>query len=176
MLLHEEISRIKEMMNINEIRTKFYDYLINDNPDVPEYIVMDVFYKHLKDNPEFMIPGTDDYDFYNNVLKKYTWRLEHDIYITMGLFDSDTIERLTERLENIQKDIPASWIPKDAERHLTQKKLMDSKGISSEPIVLMDSQTEPGKYMLLEGWHRIIQAFIKYPDGFNYPNVYIATI
>lgn len=162
-------------MGINEIRDKFYEYLRKDNPDVPSYIIMDVFYKPLKYHPEFMIPGTDDNDFYNNTLKKFKWELKKDYPITMDMFDKYTQDSLKERIENLNKGIGADWIPKDFERHQKQKELMMSKGLSAEPIVIQENPDEPGKYNLWEGWHRTIQAFIKYPQGFKYPNVYVAT-
>ena len=47
----------------------------------------------------------------------------------------------------------------------TQKELLQSKGISEEPIILF--KTKNGKYELVEGWHRIIQLFILYPNEVN---------
>jgi hypothetical protein len=175
MNLQENIQRIQEMMGINEIRDKYYEFLRKDNPDVPVYILMDIFYRGLKHNPEFMIPGTDDNDFYNNTLKTFKWELKTNFPITMDIFDKDTKERLTERIKNLNKGIGADWIPKDFERHQKQKELMQVRGLSTEPIVIVESPEEYNKYALWEGWHRTIQAFIKHPQGFIYPNVYIAT-
>ena len=53
----------------------------------------------------------------------------------------------------------------------TQKELLQSQGISEEPIILF--KTKNGKYELGEGWHRTTQTFIQFPDGFIQPNVYI---
>jgi hypothetical protein len=93
----------------------------------------------------------------------------------MEMFDKNTQDRLNERIDNLKKGIEADWIPKDMERHQKQQELMQSRGLSQEPIVIVESPEEYNKYTLWEGWHRTIQAFIKYPDGFRYPNVYIAT-
>ena len=62
-------------------------------------------------------------------------------------------------------------VDKDTERHETQKDLLQSKGVSEEPIILF--KTKDGKYELGEGWHRTTQTFIQFPDGFIQPNVYI---
>jgi hypothetical protein len=45
-----------------------------------------------------------------------------------------------------------------------------AKEIPKEPIILIKNGN---KYELLEGWHRTIQLFEKYPKGFVYPQVYI---
>ena len=62
-------------------------------------------------------------------------------------------------------------VDKDTERHETQKELLQSKGISEEPIILFKNRD--GKYELGEGWHRTTQTFTQFPDGFIQTNVYI---
>lgn len=164
------------MKNLLEIRKKYKDYLKKDNPDVPPYILKDVFYDGFKFNPEFMISGTSDYEYYQNILKKYKWDLKTNFTITMNIFDDYSENMLKERIENVKKGIYADWIPNDKERHLKQKELIEKKGIPTEPIVLEINEDELGKYFLWEGWHRVIQLFIKYPEGFTYPKVYVATL
>ena len=176
MNLQEQISRIHSMMGINEVRDKFYEYLRKDNPNVPPYIIMDVFYKTMKDHSdEWFTPGTDANNYYVNVLQKYKWKLEKDFPITMNIFDQETQSRLQERIDLLSQGVDMEHVPKDMERHEKQKELLQSRGLPTEPIVMAKSPDEPGKYGLWEGWHRTIQAFIKYPNGFKYPNVYIAT-
>mgnify|MGYP003349517889 CR=1 FL=1 len=60
--------------------------------------------------------------------------------------------------------------PRDAERHEIQSKLVQQRGISKEPVILV--KTSQG-YELLEGWHRTIQHFAKYPNGYTGP-AYVA--
>jgi hypothetical protein len=176
MNLKEQIGRIQEMMGINEIRDKFYEFLRKDNPNVPPYIVNDVFYKTMKNHEdEWFTPGTDANDYYVNVLQKYEWELKKNFPITMDMFDEESQERLKERIEMFAKGSGEEHIPKDIERHQKQQELLQSRGLPTEPIVIAVSPDEPGKYGLWEGWHRTIQAFIKYPEGFRYPNVYIAS-
>jgi hypothetical protein len=43
-------------------------------------------------------------------------------------------------------------------------------GIRSEPVILIK---RPDGYELLEGWHRTIQHFHKFPDGYTGP-AYVA--
>ena len=176
MNLQENIQRIQEVMGINEIRDKFYEFLKKDNPNVPPYILMDVFYKTMKDHADdWFTPGTDSNDYYENVLKKYKWELKKNIPIYMDMFDTETQNRLKERIDMLKQDIDVDWVPNDMERHQKQKELMLNRGLSTEPIVIVVSPDEPGKYGLWEGWHRTIQAFIQYPEGFRYPNVFIAS-
>ena len=62
-------------------------------------------------------------------------------------------------------------IPKDKERHATQAALAQQQGgVRKEPVLLI--KTSKG-YELLEGWHRTIQHFVQYPDGYEGP-AYIA--
>jgi len=61
-------------------------------------------------------------------------------------------------------------IPKDKERHATQAALIQRGGVSQEPAILIKT---PQGYELLEGWHRTIQHFAAYPDGYTGP-AYVA--
>jgi GNAT superfamily N-acetyltransferase len=61
-------------------------------------------------------------------------------------------------------------IPKDAERHATQAALIQQGGVSREPAILIKFGNG---YELLEGWHRTIQHFARYPDGYVGP-AYVA--
>ena len=63
-------------------------------------------------------------------------------------------------------------VPHDEERHKTQKELILKNGLPTEPIIL---QKIGDKYELVEGWHRTIQLLSLFPDGYNYPNVYIGS-
>ncbi len=54
--------------------------------------------------------------------------------------------------------------PKDVERHATQKELLAKKGTAPEPVII--AKTREG-YDLIEGWHRVIQELIKFPEGYE---------
>jgi hypothetical protein len=62
-------------------------------------------------------------------------------------------------------------VPRDKERHATQAALAQQQGgVRKEPVLLI--KTAKG-YELLEGWHRTIQHFAKYPNGYTGP-AYVA--
>jgi len=51
-------------------------------------------------------------------------------------------------------------ITKDTERHDFQQSNLEKGGLSSEPIIVVE--TKDGKYDLLEGWHRTTAALKKF--------------
>jgi hypothetical protein len=130
-------------------------------PNVPEYVLNDLFYKNLKDaNQSELIDVIDDY-------KDYHWTLVNDFSITQAIFNRDTLERLAARSGGKQNPYQ---VPNDAQRHEKQRELMGSRGMPTEPLILLK---DGDKYELLEGWHRTIQLLNVYPNGFKYPNVYV---
>ena len=168
MKLTEQIHRIQEVMGITEIRDKFLKFLIDDNPNVPEYVIKDLFYPSFKDNPQSIY--NDNNDWYD-VLQEWEWELHKDVRITMDMFDEHSKNRFRERLES-EEDI---HVPNDKKRHAKQRELILQRGIPQEPIIIGHSEDEPGKYGMWEGWHRLTQLFKIYPEGFIYPNVYIGS-
>jgi hypothetical protein len=130
-------------------------------PNVPEYVLNDLFYKNLKDvNQTELIDIINDYT-------NYQWTLVDDFPVTYDIFNQDTRKRLAARSGG--KENPYQ-VPNDAQRHKTQRELMASRGMPTEPLILLK---DGDKYELLEGWHRTIQLLNVYPDGFKYPSVYI---
>jgi hypothetical protein len=87
--------------------------------------------------------------------------------MTMDIFSEKSQNELKERINGLVR----SDVERDVERHQAQKELLKSRGISEEPIILF--KTKDGKYDLGEGWHRTVQSFTMYPEGFIQPNVYI---
>jgi hypothetical protein len=57
-------------------------------------------------------------------------------------------------------------VPKDAERHSLQQKMIQQKGVSEEPIIV--AKLSNG-YDLIEGWHRTIQHLKEFPQGYTAP-------
>jgi hypothetical protein len=58
-------------------------------------------------------------------------------------------------------------VPRDAERHATQAQLAQQQGgVRKEPVILVK---RPDGYDLIEGWHRTIQHFAEYPNGYTGP-------
>ena len=167
MKLQENIHRIREMMGlVTETRQGLFKWLIEKLPNFPEYVIRDWVYK--------MIKQSDDINTYEGItewidseLKDLSWEYQKDFPITMDIFTDKTKKELESRM---QGEI-MQYVDKDSERHETQKELLQSVGISQEPIILF--RTKDGKYELGEGWHRTTQTFIQYPHGFIQPNVYI---
>jgi hypothetical protein len=88
---------------------------------------------------------------------------------TMDMFDPKTKQLLIGRAGG-SSDL-GMGVPKDKERHATQAALAQQQGgVRREPVILVK---RPDGYDLLEGWHRTIQHFHKYPDGYTGP-AYVA--
>ena len=165
--LHENIHRIKEMMGlVTETRQGMFNWLKEKLPNTPEYVIRDWVYK--------MVTQSEDINTYEGItewideyVKDMEWEFQKDFPISMDIFTDNTKKQLESRIGGeVRQDVD-----KDTERHGTQKELLQSKGISEEPIILF--KTKDGKYELGEGWHRTTQTFIQFPDGFIQPNVYI---
>jgi hypothetical protein len=91
----------------------------------------------------------------------------------MDMWEPKTLKRLQARAGGSSKSTePDVHIPaRDAERHATQAQLAQQQGgVRKEPVILI--KTSNG-YELLEGWHRTIQHFHKFPDGYTGP-AYVA--
>jgi len=146
---------------LNELRVSLLNYLKSKLPDVPPYVLQDFFYRTLKTSSKEQIAEFIEYH------GKFKWELKTNFNITMDIFDKRTSYYLHLRAGGLKNPFE---VPNDAERHATQKDLLLKKGLPTEPIILI---YEDGKYELVEGWHRTIQAFQLYPEGFTYPNVYV---
>jgi hypothetical protein len=97
------------------------------------------------------------------------WQLVPNMKFTMDMFDPKTKEELIGRAGG-SSDL-GMGIPKDKERHATQAALAQQQGgVRKEPVLLI--KTAKG-YKLLEGWHRTIQHFAMYPNGYPGP-AYVA--
>jgi hypothetical protein len=147
---------------VTETRQGLLNYLKRQLPNFPDYVIKDWVYKYNKDGSAEGIQ-----DWIDSQLKDMEWELQKDFPISMDIFTNNTKKQLEIRIGGeVRQDVD-----KDTERHETQKELLQSKGISEEPIILF--KTKDGKYELGEGWHRTTQTFIQFPDGFIQPNVYI---
>jgi len=152
----------KELEYIMEIRNPLINYLKKELPNTPEYIIKDMLYPAVKD--------TDNHNLLTwvNDMKGFTWELHKNFLIKKEFFGQQTIDQINKRL----KGENPNQVPKDDERHETQKNLIIKRGLPKEPIIIV---YDKGQYELWEGWHRTIQLLKIFPDGFKYPNVYIGT-
>ena len=158
---------------ISEYRDRLLQYVKSLLPNYPEYVLKD-----------WLIPNKGDFsnlpdtDLKNGIMEKLKgagltpntkWQLVPDMKFTMDMFEPMTTKRLIGRAGG-NSDM-GMGIPRDKERHATQAALAQQQGgVRKEPVLLI--KTDKG-YELLEGWHRTIQHFAKYPDGYTGP-AYVA--
>jgi len=166
---------------INEYRDRMYQYLKSIVPTWPDYIVKDWLYANFArgatqtPNWSFEATGKDIpimlKDMGLSVDTK--WQLVPDMKFTMNMWEPKTLKRLQARAGGNSKSAdPDVHIPaNDAERHATQAALAQKQGgVRKEPVIII--KTSQG-YELLEGWHRTIQHFAMYPNGYTGP-AYVA--
>ena len=167
-LTEEQYNKIvSEEMDIDEVRSSHLTYITQKVKELtgqewPEYVLRDWIYKNTKNfNPE--METTTGY-------KKMVYRLVRDfigeygnghwefkkIDISVESFTPDTQKYLTRRNKG---SVEVDGVPNDIERHQTQKSLLKQRGMSSEPIIVIQ---KPDGYELLEGWHRTVQNLSEY--------------
>ena len=128
-------------------------------PPWPPYIVNDWHYKTIKD-----MQSQEEIAEYittmNQIYGKVQWR-EQPLEITLNIFDPGTQQRIKQRVGGTANPM---GVYNDAERHTTAQQLLQQKGISKEPIIVVKT---PQGYELLEGWHRTIQYLQAFPQGYH---------
>jgi hypothetical protein len=164
--------RAKEFI-IVEYRDRLLQYVKSLLPNYPEYVLKDWLVPN-KGN----FSNLPDTELKNGIMEKLKgagltpntkWQLVPDMKFTMDMFEPMTTKRLIGRAGG-NSDMGLD-VPRDKERHATQAALAQQQGgVRKEPVLLI--KTDKG-YELLEGWHRTIQHFAKYPDGYTGP-AYVA--
>ena len=160
-----------------------YQYIRSIVPTWPEYVVQDWLYKGRGKNKNYNVKqhysGMEaSQAIRNEIIEMITdaglspntnpWQLVPNMKFTMDMFQPLTKQKLIGRAGGTS-DL-GMGIPKDKERHATQAALIQKSGVSKEPAILIKT---PQGYELLEGWHRTIQHFARYPDGYVGP-AYVA--
>ena len=154
---------------IVEYRNRLLQYVKSLLPTWPEYVLKD-----------WLVPNKGDFSnlppdaIKNGIMEKVQgagltanskWQLIPDMKFTMDMWDPKTKQLLAGRAGG-SSDL-GMGIPKDKERHVTQAALAQQQGgVRKEPVLLIKSANG---YELLEGWHRTIQHFHKFPDGYTGP-------
>jgi hypothetical protein len=147
-----------------EAREGLLNYLRSRLSDVPSYVLYDLYYRSVKNMNRVELE--EFLQDHGNI----KWNLVKDFRIDpKTTFDDDTLRVLS--IRDGGKSNPYD-VPKDLERHVGAMERIESKGMPTEPIILIKSGD---KYELVEGWHRTMQLLTLYPDGYIYPNVYIGT-
>ena len=147
---------------LTELRQSLDQYLKQQFPTWPDYVVRDFVYKNAKSlNSQEELQDWVEGIKYDYPVKQ--WHLQK-LDITLNVFDNATKQRLTARKGGSANPYD---VPKDAERHATQQAIIQKQGISKEPIIVFDHGN--GKLELMEGWHRTIQHLQAYPQGYQGP-------
>ena len=169
-----------------ELRDRMYQYIKSIVPTWPDYVVKDWLYANQAKpygREATITPADRTFATLKTGIPEMLadagltvdtkWQLVPDMKFTMGMWEPKTLKRLQERAGGSAKSTdPDVHIPaRDAERHATQAQLAQQQGgVRKESVILIKT---PQGYELLEGWHRTIQHFAKYPDGYVGP-AYVA--
>ena len=151
--------RISEILN--ESRGSLFAYIKQQFPTWPDYVLKDFLYQQAKgirsqeELDDFLTRNKNDFG-------KVQWKLEK-LPITMDIFTPKTQRMLVSREGGSSNPY---GVPKDAERHAQQLKMIQQQGVRTEPIVV--AKLSNG-YDLIEGWHRTIQHLKVYPEGYTGP-------
>jgi hypothetical protein len=158
---------------ISEYRDRLLQYVKSLLPNFPEYVLKDWLVPNKGD-----FSNLPDTELKNGIMEKLKgagltpntkWQLVPNMQFTMDMFEPMSKQRLIGRAGG-NSDMGLD-VPRDKERHATQAALAQQQGgVRKEPVLLI--KTDKG-YELLEGWHRTIQHFAKYPDGYTGP-AYVA--
>jgi len=149
------------------IDNDFVRYMRSKLPNFPDYVLRDWLKENYANKEEFDQAMIDSASWTKGPLDKIQWTKEPQILeFKMKMFDENTLRWLDTRKDG---KIDPFGIPKDVERHQIQANLIKGKNpkkdvVVREPVILF---RHGKKYELIEGWHRTIQAFKHYPDGYK---------
>ena len=169
---------------LTEYRDRMYQYIKSLLPKWPDYVLKDWIYNLARGDHQAGVYFKPDDDFDKWGFNKETilkmiqdtglspntaWQLVPNMKFTMNMFEPKTQQKLIGRAGGTSD--MGMGIKKDKERHATQAALAQQQGgVRKEPVIII--KTSKG-YELLEGWHRTIQHFVKYPEGYTGP-AYVA--
>jgi hypothetical protein len=151
--------RLREI--ITEFRQSLGQYLKQQFPTWPDYVVLDLMYpqaKGAKSQEELQ----EIISFIKQEYPVKQWRLE-TLPITLDIFNPETQKRLKERAGGSKNPY---GVPRDTERHATQAAMIQKQGVRTEPIIVF---RRSDGFELVEGWHRTIQHLQAYPNGYTGP-------
>jgi len=166
---------------ITEYRDRMYQYIKSLVPTWPDYVVRDWLYANFArgnvqtNNYSFATLGKDLPGILadTGLSADTKWQLVPNMKFTMDMWEPKTLKRLQARAGGSSHSTdPEVHIPaRDAERHATQAALAQQQGgVRKEPVIIIK---RPNGYELMEGWHRTIQHFKQYPNGYTGP-AYVA--
>jgi len=154
---------IKLRQIILESNRGLWNWYKQQLPTWPDYVVKDFIFSKLKSTSNMK----DKKEWIDNIKRIYPnlkWKLER-LSLTFDSFGEDT--KRTMKIRGMGKLNPnLNWGSNDAERHQTQLSLIQKRGISKQPIIVIKKSDG---YDLWEGWHRTLQYLQYYPSGFTCP-------
>lgn len=166
--------RAKEFLS--ELRNKgLYSFVKQILPTWPDYVLKDWVYNYMRApalagdvqniNKNYVLEIIGNAD----LTPETKWIYNDKQPFKIDMFNAITQQRLQQRAGG--KPPVGFTVPDDASRHATQAAFAKKQGgIRSEPVILVKRNDG---YELLEGWHRTIQHFASYPQGYYGP-AYIA--
>ena len=148
--------------SLTETRNSLLAYLKQQFPTWPDYIIRDLLYQQAKT----YVNNQKEFAGWLGMTKKdfgqVTWRLEK-LPITLDIFTPKTQQMIQSREGGSSNPFQ---VPRDAERHAQQLKMIQQQGVRTEPIIV--AKLNNG-YDLIEGWHRTIQHLKAFPEGYTGP-------
>jgi 5'(3')-deoxyribonucleotidase len=157
-----------------EIDGKFYDltetregalnWLKSYLPSWPEYVLRDWLYRNLTSKEHDPKAVVDRSLAGEGMSAQTQWKLISNFEFKIEKLHPDTQRRINIRAGGSANPMK---VPKDAERHATQAALAQQQGgVRKEPVI---GKMTPQGFELIEGWHRTIQHFAQFPNGYTGP-------
>ena len=133
-ILNEEIDEydVENKQDLKELRQGLLDYLKQQLPNTPDYVIKDWIYNMIKKDDSL---NTEEniQDWIDTQLKDLKWETKTNFPITMDIFNDKTQQDLKSRIGGeVRQDVI-----KDTERNKTQQNLLKSQGISKEPLYII---------------------------------------
>jgi len=160
--------------SIAETRNAAFAWVKSKLPKWPEYVLRDWIYNsvrgdfgpesvHIEQHLRTVLAG-------EGMDADTQWQLVPNFKFSFQTLNPWTVNKIKARWGG-ESDM-GMGIPKDAERHATQAALAQQQGgVRKEPVILKKIGNQ---YELIEGWHRTIQHFKQFPDGYTGP-AWVAT-
>jgi hypothetical protein len=151
---------------LTETREGALNWLKNYLPTWPEYVLRDWLYRNLTkidpgENPKEVVDRSISGE---GMSAQTQWKLVPNFEFKIEKLHPDTQRRIKIRAGGSSNPMK---VPKDAERHATQAALAQQQGgVRKEPVI---GKMTPQGFELIEGWHRTIQHFKQFPNGYRGP-------
>jgi hypothetical protein len=168
----DKYKEIPDTWIMTETRQAAWTWLKKKLPKWPDYVLRDWVYNLLKgDFPRDLDRGSDPSANIDEMLRSEglsadtVWKLVPDFQFSLDTLNPWTVDKIKRRWGGASD--AGIGVPNDAARHATQKAIIQKQGgIRKEPVIIVK---KPDGYELVEGWHRTIQHFAMYPDGYKGP-------